>query len=93
MPAPRPGGTRTVSRVQTGVRMEKHLLQLLKALAGMLDLSFGDLLEGIVLHAMEGKDPFGAQTRAKVAQLRKVYGVTISARDSHRLVERSRKRE
>jgi hypothetical protein len=83
---------RTVVRVQTGVRMEKRLLQLLKALAGTLDLSFGDLLEGIVLHALEGKAPFSAQTLAKVEDLRRVYGLTLRAKDSHQLVERGRRR-
>jgi len=83
---------RTVVRVQTGVRMEKRLLQLLKALAGTLDLSFGDLLEGIALHALEGKAPFSAQTLAKVKDLRRVYSVTLSAKDSHLLVERARRR-
>jgi len=83
---------RTVVRVQTGVRMEKRLLQLLKALAGTLDLSFGDLLEGIALHVLEGKAPFSAQTLAKVKDLRRVYGLTLSAKDSHLLVERARRR-
>ncbi|TMA24712.1 MAG: hypothetical protein E6J78_19505 [Deltaproteobacteria bacterium] len=83
---------RTVVRVQTGVRMEKRLLQLLKALAGTLDLSFGDLLEGIALHALEGKASFSAQTLAKVKDLRRVYGLTLSAKDSHLLVERARRR-
>ena len=46
---------RVVERVQTGVRVEKRLLKVLKALAELHDLSLGDLLEGIVLHAFEGK--------------------------------------
>jgi hypothetical protein len=90
MPAAKRDGRRTVKRVQTGVRMEKRLLQLLKALAGTLDLSLGDLLEGIVLHALEGKAPFSARTMAKIETLRTVYGLTLSARDSHLLVERGR---
>jgi hypothetical protein len=90
MPAAKGDGRRTVKRVQTGVRMEKRLLQLLKALAGTLDLSLGDLLEGIVLHALEGKAPFSARTMAKIETLRTVYGLTLSARDSHLLVERGR---
>ncbi len=47
----------TVERVQTGVRMERSLLKVLKGLAESLDLSVGDLLEGIVLHAFEGERP------------------------------------
>ena len=52
----------TIDRVQTGVRMEKRLVKVLKALAEYHDMSLGDLLEGIVLHAFEGKSPFGAES-------------------------------
>jgi predicted DNA-binding ribbon-helix-helix protein len=83
---------RTVERVQTGVRMEKRMLLVLKALAGAHDLTFGDLLEGIVLHAFEGKAPFGADSLAKVAALREVYGLDLTAADSHLLVEAKRGR-
>ncbi len=77
-----------VERVQTGVRLEKRLLKVLKGLAEVLDLSLGDLLEGIVLHAFEGKAPFGAETRARIEQLKEVYGLDFGAEASHRLVER-----
>jgi len=77
-----------VERVQTGVRLEKRLLKVLKGLAEVLDLSLGDLLEGIVLHAFEGKAPFGAETRARIEQLKAVYGLDFGAEASHRLVER-----
>jgi len=83
---------RTVERVQTGVRMEKRMLLLCKALAGALDLTFGDLLEGIVLHALEGKAPFGTEALAKIAALREVYGLDLTAADSHLLVEVKRGR-
>jgi hypothetical protein len=77
----------TVMRVQTGVRLEVGTLKVLKGLAAYLDLSLGDLLEGIVLHAFEGKAPFGADTRAQIARLRDVYGLTLTAADSHLLAE------
>jgi hypothetical protein len=79
---------RVVARVQTGVRIEKRLLKVLKALAELHDLSLGDLLEGIVLHAFEGKPPFGDESRRRIAELRKIYGLDLDASDSHRLVER-----
>jgi hypothetical protein len=79
---------RTVERVQTGVRMEKRLVLVLKALAGAHDLTFGDLLEGIVLHAFEGKAPFGPDSLAKIAALREVYKLDLTAADSHLLVEK-----
>lgn len=76
-----------ITRTQTGVRLESRLLKLLKALATELDLSLGDLLEGIVLHAFEGKAPFSAATLRKIKALRAVYGLDLTAKDSHRLRE------
>ena len=77
-----------VERVQTGVRMEKRLLKVLKALAEYYDLSLGDLLEGIVLHAFDGKVPFSAESLARIADLKKVYGLDLDASASHRLQEK-----
>jgi hypothetical protein len=79
-----------VERVQTGVRLEKRLLKVLKALADYHDLSLGDLLEGIVLHAFEGKAPFDTQGLAKIAELKRVFGLTLDAHHSHRLKEEPR---
>lgn len=86
--APDPGAERlVVERVQTGVRIEKRLLKVLKAFADLHDLTLGDLLEGIVLHAFEGKCPFGDESLAKIASLREVYGLELDASASHRLRE------
>jgi hypothetical protein len=79
---------REIERVQTGVRIEKGLLKVLKGLAEYLDLSLGDLLEGIALHALDNKPPFKKSTLDKIAQLRRVYGFDLRAGDSHRLRER-----
>lgn len=81
-----------VERVQTGVRIEKRLLKVLKALAELKDLSLGDLLEGIVLHAFEGKAPFSAETLREIERLREVYRLDLRAADSHQLEERRPKR-
>ncbi len=78
---------KTVTRTQTGVRLESRLLKVLKALATELDMSLGDLLEGIVLHAFEGKAPFSATTRRKIKALTSVYGLDLTAADSHQLRE------
>ena len=72
-----------VERVQTGIRIEKSTLKVLRALADYLDLTLGDLLEGIVLHAFEGKAPFSAQTLSQVQKLKGIYGLTVTASDSH----------
>jgi hypothetical protein len=77
-----------VERVQTGVRLEKRLLKVLKGLAETLDLSLGDLLEGIALHALENKAPFAPATLKKIGDLKRVYGLELCAEDSHRLRER-----
>jgi predicted DNA-binding ribbon-helix-helix protein len=77
----------TITRTQTGVRLESRLLKVLKGLATELDMSLGDLLEGIVLHALEGKAPFSAATLRKVKALKAVYGLDLTAKDAHRLRE------
>ena len=76
-----------VERVQTGVRMEKRLLKVLKGLAELKDLTLGDLLEGIVLHAFDGKAPFSSGTLKEIEKLRDIYGLTLRAKDSHQLKE------
>ena len=77
-----------IERAQTGVRMEKSLLKVLKGLAEYCELSLGDLLEGIVLHAFEGKAPFSDETLAAIRDLKKVYNCELTAADSHRLLEK-----
>jgi hypothetical protein len=76
-----------VERVQTGVRMEKRLLKVLKGLAEYLNMSLGDLLEGITLHAFEGRAPFEAPTRKKIEQLKAVYGMDYGSEMSHRMLD------
>jgi hypothetical protein len=79
----------TVERVQSGVRMERRLLKVLKGLAEYLDISLGDLLEGVVLHVFEGKLPFDDTTLAAIEQLKQVYGMDLAAADSHDMKERT----
>ncbi len=78
-----------VERIQTGVRMEKRLLKVLKAFAELKDLTLGDLLEGIVLHSFEGKAPFGKESLSQIGELKKIYGMRLRASDSHKLKERT----
>ena len=80
-----------VERVQTGVRMEKRLIKVLKALAEYYDMSLGDLLEGIVLHAFEGKAPFDPASRKRIEQIKQIYELDLDASASHRLRERTKK--
>ena len=76
-----------VERVQTGVRLEKRLLKVLKAIAEYKDITLGDLLEGVALHALEGKTPFTGKTLDDIANLKKIYGLDLTAADSHNLRE------
>lgn len=78
---------KVVTRTQTGVRIETSLLKVLKGLAEYTDLSLGDLLEGIVLHAFEGKAPFQPETQEVIGKLKAVYGCDLTAADSHMLEE------
>lgn len=76
-----------VERVQTGVRMEKRLLKVLRAFADFNDLSLGDLLEGIVLHAFDGKCAFSRRSLIRIKELKKFYGLQLDSRASHHLTE------
>lgn len=80
--------TISVERIQTGVRMEKRLVKVLKALAEYHDISLGDLVEGVVLHAFDGKCALSKQSQKVVAELKKLYGLELDSSASHLLVER-----
>ena len=79
--------TKPIDRVQTGVRIERRLLKVMKGVAELHDMSLGDLIEGVMLHAFEGKQPFSEETLKRAAQLRQVYGLDLTAADSHKLKE------
>jgi len=76
-----------VERIQTGIRIEKRLLKVLKGLAEHLEISVGDLIEGIALHSFESKPPFSPETIAKIEQLKNVYDLEWTAADSHKFEE------
>ena len=78
-----------IERVQTGVRMEKRLLKVLKALAEYHDLSLGDLLEGIVLYAFDGKLPFDEASRKTIAEFKRIYHLNLDSQASHQLQEKT----
>ena len=77
-----------IERVQTGVRIEKRLLKVMKALAEYQDMTLGDLIEGIALHAFDGKSPFGDESLKRVAEFKQIYGADFDSKASHKLVER-----
>jgi len=78
---------RIVERIQTGVRIEKRILKVLKAVAEYHDLTIGDLLEGIVLHAFDGISPFQKESLRRIRELKQIYHLDLDASASHRLTE------
>lgn len=80
-----------VERIQTGLRMDKTLLKVLKGVADFKDLSLADLVEGMLLHGLEGTaaitDP---ATLDAVDKFREIYGLELTAADSHRHPEPER---
>jgi hypothetical protein len=84
----RQGEAIVVERVQTGVRLEKRLLKVLKALADYYDFTLGDLIEGIVLHAFDGKSPFEKMSLQRIADLKRIYELELDASASHRMKDK-----
>ena len=82
-----------VERVQTGVRIEKRMLKALKSLAEYFDITLGDLLEAIVLHAFEGKCAFSDKTLTHIVEFKKIFGLDLDAGASHRMIDRDESRQ
>ena len=76
-----------IKRVQTGIRIEQRLLKVLKGTAEHLNMTVGDLIEGIALHSFENKPPFSEDTVEKIRQLKSVYDLEWTSEDSHRFME------
>ncbi len=74
-----------IERIQTGMRIEKRMVKVLKALAEYLDMTLGDLIEGIVLHAFDGKAPFSDKTLKKIKEIKKIYELDLDSAHSHKL--------
>jgi hypothetical protein len=51
-------------------------------------MTLGDLIEGIVLHAFEGKHPFRPHTLEQIQDLKRIYGLDLTAEASHLLLEK-----
>jgi hypothetical protein len=77
-----------VERVQTGVRIEKRMLKVLKGLAEYLDISLGDLLEGIVLYALEGEaPPLNEDILKRIEALKQIYDMDYDSSAAHNFEE------
>lgn len=78
-----------IERIQTGVRMEKRLVKVLKAVAEYHDLSLGELIESIVLHAFDEAPAFHEKTLEHIAQLKEIYGMNYERHDNQRFIDMS----
>lgn len=76
--------TSAIERVQTGVRLEKRLVKVMKAVAELKDIGLGELIEGVMLHVFDGSLPFSPDTLARIAELKRVYGLNLGADAAHR---------
>jgi len=63
------------ARDQTGVRMERRLVKVLKAVAELRDLSLGELLEELVQDAFSGRQYFEESTLPSIRELARIYGL------------------
>jgi len=79
-----------IERVQIGVRMEKSMVKVLKALAEFDSLTLGQLLEKIVLHSFEpvpgqegemSASPHSQAALAAVADFKRIYGMNVDDRE------------
>jgi len=64
-----------VDRVQTGVRMERRLVKVLKAVAELRDLALGELLEELVRDAFAGRQSFEESALPSIRELARIYGL------------------
>ena len=76
-----------IERIQTGLRLEKRMLKVLKGLAEHFEISTAEIIEAMILHNFEGKAPFSPETLKKIDQLKQVYDLDLTAADSHTLAE------
>ena len=87
---PRPREPRVevpIERVQVGVRLEKRMVKVLKAMAEYHDMTLGEAIEEIVLHAFDGAQAFMPSARARIRDLKKIYGMDYDVHANSRFVE------
>ncbi|MEX2245272.1 MAG: hypothetical protein WEC75_01170 [Dehalococcoidia bacterium] len=87
----------SVERVQLGVRIEKHLVKVLKGLAEFEGLTLGQLLEKIVLHSFEpvpgqegemSASPHGKRALVAIADFKRIYGLEYNTHATRRFWEK-----
>lgn len=85
-----------VERVQVGVRLERRMVKVLKALAEFEGVSLGQLIEKIVFHSFQpvpGKEgeaaasPHSVRALAAIEDLRRVYELTYDVHATRHFTE------
>ena len=78
-----------IERVQLGIRLEKKMTKVLKALAEYFDVSLTEMMESIVLHSLEGEgvSAFSKDVLPKIKEIKKVYGMNYGVHDSQHFRE------
>jgi hypothetical protein len=75
----------TVERVQLGIRMEKRMVKVLKALAEATDMTLTELFEDVMLHALEGHSTFSdPKLLEDIIDFKRLYGMNYGLHDSYR---------
>ena len=76
-----------IERVQTGVRLEKRLVKVLKALAEYLDVSLGELIEGIAIHSLEREHAFTADAIPLIKKFKDAYEMSYDVHAYEKFIE------
>jgi hypothetical protein len=78
-----------IERVQLGIRLEKRMVKVLKAVAEYFDVTLTELMESIVLHSFEGggANAFADDVIPKINEFKKIYGMNYGVHDNFQFNE------
>lgn len=70
-------------RVQLGVRLEKRMVKVLKAMAEAGDMTLAEMMEDIIIHAFEGECTFDGEAVAKIREFKRLYGMNYGVHEQY----------
>lgn len=73
----------TFERVQLGVRLEKSMVKVLKAMAEAGDMTLAELMEDIIIHAFEGECTFDEAAVAMIRDFKRLYGMNYGIHEQY----------
>lgn len=77
-----------VERIQTGIKLEKRLVKVLKALAEYQDMTLGELIELISLHALEREHAFTTDSLALIKKMKEIYSMNYDVHAYEKFIEK-----